>query len=849
MIVEPIVWYDIYGALIRYTNKTGSMIDVLTSKEVLDILHNIDEHLDKIQIYSPNEDKVLRHISKNIGKTVKFMANPPMWFRRYLFNYLLYKIGAYKEMPIMAKDELVEFVKVFPVEALIEERGNRVYYYLVYPNDEEIEKMIELDTYEFDKLMFSILHRYLTIDYKKRSIGISNYANIILPSSQFLSALTALGMRNDNVVNNVISNITAELSKYGTVSVSNDLPKAINISVELGNIDKEIMRKYNIEVEKLRMLININGETGSIATGIYGNLKSKDMNDIFDISLMSDDIFKIYKSKCKTEMCSTPNLPLKLDNIDDFYENLPTYMKMIGETIDFIAKSIVSYHETGTKYGYSSQSISELKKTDKYTSINIIFSLYDAENKTNHPYSKYTIEIHGEPYVIKYLRMKLPTVLNSNEKITEVKRDYVKINGYVNFDDAPQFSPVFERIENLVSTINSFANEVINTATERPIEVYIALLLASELGGVSINTITNESKTTIYNLIAEHFGIKRVNDIDIHNTLLMPILKQKYITIDEQLNIYINGKSFVELLTNNFPTITQQEAISIQDNIIRTIIERCFHDTIYKETLLVQKLADIGILNESILVKTIKMFSLKPDNFAINIDGKPLWNTLSDNVKNYYILNTAPSILMDVFKDPTLMKIFSDKLDMIETQILKSEDPDVISQYVAITKKYSNMIGNNVEIVVSSYSGLEDGINALLIKGKLPRTFFRPKYDTNILVQVAKIGVDRHRFIIIDTRQKYGFLIEARNLDDGVHIFKTHFHYIDKSLTNAEKLCNKYNIEEINIKEKYAQPYVYKYIVINRKNGVEVLPANINVLRLVNEYIRKKQREYEVMSA
>jgi len=854
MIVEPIVWYDICGALIRYTNKTGSMIDVLTSKEVLDILHNIDEHLDKIQLYYPNEDKVLRHISKNIGKTVKFMANPPMWFRRYLFNYLLYKIGAYKEMPIMAKDELVEFVKVFPVEALIEERGNRVYYYLVYPNDEEIEKMVELSSYEFDKLMLSILRRYLTIDYKKRSIGISNYANIILPSSQFLSALTALGMRNDNVVNNIISNITTELLKYGTVSVSNDLPKAINISVELMNIGKEIeekVRKYNIEIEKLRMFININGETWSITTSIDGDLKSKDTNDIFDISLSSDDIFKIYKSKCKTEMCSTPNLPLKLDNMDDFYENLPTYMKIIGETLDFIVKGIVSYHETGTKYGYSLQSISKLKKTDKYATINIIFSLYDTENKTNHPYSEYTIEIHGEPYVIKYLRMKLPTVLNSNEKITEVKRYYVKINGYVNFDDGLQFSPVFERIESLVSIINSFANEVIKSqsTTERPIEAYVALLLASELGGVSINTITNESETSIYNLIADHFGIKRDNDMKIYNSLLIPLFKQKHITIDEHLNIYINGKSFVELLVSNFPTISKQEAVNIQENIIKNIIQNCYYDIVPKDTLLVQKLADIGILNESILVKAMKMITLEPDNFTINVDGKPLWDTLSENAKNYYILNTTPSVLMDVFKDPALMKIFSDKLDMIETRILKSEDPDVISQYLAITEKYSNIIGNNVEILVSSYSGLEDGTNALLTKRKIFSTFFRPKNETNILVQVAKIGVDRHRFVIIDTSRGYGFLIEARNLDEGIRIFKAHFDYIDKSLTKAEKLCDKYNIEEIKIKKDLTSKYMYKYIEIKRENGIEVLPANINVLRLVNEYIRKKQHEYEVRFA
>jgi len=879
MKVSPMIWGAVINALMLYTDTHGRTdVEVLTSEKVVDVLHNIDEHINniletgKISRSKRSEvKKVLQYLSSNIDRTVSFVNNPPDWLKKFFVQDLLHRVGVVEVEPDireLGRDKIIELVKVLPVEVVIKNENKEVVdgYYLIYPDDEELKNISNISFNELRETLRGIYSRSLVIDRENKSIRLFGDTIFFSPDG-FLTAISSLGLIDLKLIEEVVSNITSELSKYGKVTIDSELAHKSKIKVELTSLAEEIGKKHGVAFKYLTMIIEFDNRTKNGEVRFSGQYRIGD--DSFGFFLEEDELKRAYIAKCKVESCTVPEIKLKFNNLDELAENIRTYIDLARDAVDFIIRTTKLYYESAQKHGFIvSHAITDSVRTEKngkHAYSGVEFSPYHF-NVTVHGLDvKYEISVRSKPHIIKHLKQALPSILNDNEetKPPSFYDDRIEIIGNVKLGKDLNFDSVFERVNTLLSTIDDIIGRATAVQSEKdsmklPKEAYMALYLASKISTrhIDVKTVTGKPEVSIYSVVQ---SIGRKHGIEVNPTVLRdkfnalvvlidPLIKNKYITIDEHLKLYINGKSFTELLTTYFPAITRNEAIEIENTVIEEIL-RFYDSQRYNEgKLLTQKLLELGILNENVIRKIITSITtlLEPENFSIEVNGKPLWHQISEETKQIYINGAYSPILLNIFKNPSLKELFSDKINEIENKILKDEIPSAITELVVLDKKYSHLLDPDVELIGLKYNGQEVSPEEVLKKNSPCTPFLRPKYAKHILVQIMHIGKDKHDFIVISTRTKDGFLIRARNVREAIEIFEREYdrlHYVLKKVNEASIM--KRNIEVITTVA--SNDYVYRYIRKQTLNKTEIIPVNDNVLDIIKS-IRKNENE-EVVSA
>jgi len=880
MKVPPMTWGAVINALKLYTDTHAqSDVEVLTSEKVVDVLHNIDEHINniletgKISKSKRSEvKKILQHLSSNIDKTVSFVNNPPDWLKKFFVQDLLYRIGVVEVEPDireLGKDKIIELVKVLPVSVVIKNENKEVVdaYYLIYPDAEELKDISNISFRELGETLRRIYSRRLVIDHESKSIKLFEDTIFFSPDG-FLTVISSLGLIDLKLIEEVVSNITSELSKYGKVTVDSELAHKSKIKAELTSLAEEMGKKHGVEFEYLIMIIEIDNRTKSGEVRFSGKYRIDDNS--FGFLLEENELKRAHIAKCKVESCTVPEIKLKFNNLDELADNIRSYIDLARDGIDFIIRTTKLYYESAKKHGFTvSHAITnniQTKKDGKHAYSDVEFSPCQF-NVTVHGLDvKYEVSVRSKPHIIKYLKHALPSILNDNEEAKPSFYDnLIEIIGNVKIGKDLNFDSVFERVNTLLSTIDNIIDRATAVQSEKdsmklPKEAYMALYLASKISSkhIDVKTVTGKPEVSVYTVVQ---SIGRKHGIEVKHTVLRdkydalailiePLIKNKYITIDEHLNLYINGKPFTELLTTYFPAITRNDAIEIESSVIEEILRYCDSQRALEGKLLTQKLLELGLLNENVIRKIITSITtlLEPENFSIEVNGKHLWHQLSEETKQLYINGAYSPVLLNIFKDPSLKELFSDKINDIEKKILKDEIPSAITELVVLDKKYSHLLDPDVELIGRRSNGQEEvSQEEVLKKNSLYTPFLRPKYAKHLLVQIMRIDKDKHDFIVISTRTKDGFLIRARNVRNAVEIFEREYdrlHYILKKVN--EVAIMKQNIEVVTKIE--VDNYVYRYIQKRSNGKIEIIPINGNILDIIKSNMRKNENE-EVVSA
>jgi len=866
MIIPERVWRDIINALRIYI-KTDS--DDVFSDKFVEVLHNIDQHLDNIlkqlqygDSYKSKIRKVLLHLSRNIDRTLNFLNNPPDEIRELVFDYLLYYVGITDEDPATEKISEYwkkELMKYMPL--MIEMGKKKVPYCVLYPDDNELNSIPTPNKYEVASALHYILTRNIQVDLEKGVVGIRGYQSIFLPPKGFMRVLDLINIRNDKIVEEAYSELVSELSKYGRVKVSDALSDKAIIDVELTSIDKEISMKHGIEHLSIIMSVGINKWKDVAVIESYTSFKLNDKEVYYSLNV--DDLEKA----CKFVSCSEPvsfrnlEVPILLNKIN-------MYIDVIYKASDYLIKMIKEFYTGAQKYSFNEQRYTDgkVKKKNEDVNIDIWLLPFGASNSDDSPEVQYIITIlDQEPHIIKYLGNRFRNILNKNEKyvIYGSMGENIRIKGKIKITKDFDFESIFKRVNNLVSTVNKLIEEAKDIYSRKdtniPDEAYIALYMAHLLPGnhIYIGKITNmdvESVSNIVRSIMKKLGIDMEmymkNKFVFLGDLGDILIRAKYVTIDDNLKLYINGKRLSDLLVNYFPSISKREAKNTEREIVKEIINHYITESEDSGKLPFQALLEVGLLNNNVIRRAIKLNDhLDPENFAIEVNGKPVWEYLSDEIKTIYITRTDVCMLNKIFRKPELLKVFSDKLDLIEKTILSDGTSDDITIHVYLNKKYSNIVGNDMEIVaIDSYGKIYEGEE--VIDGYNP-IFLRPKHAKHLLIQVLDVGSKSSKFIVVDTNKKDGFVIEAKTIQEAVEIFDKQYDRLRIIFTKISELCSLNNTGEIIPREReLVNPSLtYKYIMKETDKKIEILPVNENTLKEIRNYLNRKKSNEELVSA
>jgi len=867
MIIPERIWRDIINALRIYI-KTDS--DDVFSDKFVEVLHNIDKHLDNIlkQIsygdsYKSKIRKVLLYLSRNIDRTLNFLSNPPDEIKELVFDYLLNNIGITDEDPVTEKISEYwkkELMKYMPL--MIEKGKKKIPYRVLYPDDNELNNIPTPDKYEVASALHYILTRNIQIDLEKGLVGIRGYQSIFLPPKGLMRVLSLINMENDKIVEEAYSELVSELLKYGTVKVSDASSEKATINVELTNISREISMRYGVEHLSIIMTVGVNKwkDVAVVESYISFRLNGKEV-------YYSLDVHDLEKA-CKFVSCSEPvsfrngvKVPILLNKIN-------AYIDVIYKASDYLTKMLKEFYTEAQRYGFDEERYAggEVKKENEDVNIDVWLLPFGSSNPDEPPEVHYIIRVlDQEPHIIAYLENKVRNILNKNEKyeIYGSMGENIRIEGNIKITKDFDFESIFKRVNNLVSTANKLIEEAKDTYSRKdtniPDEAYIALHMAHLLPGnhIYIGKITNmdvESVSNIVRSIMKKLGIDMEmymkNKFVFLGDLGDILIRLKYVTIDDNLKLYINGKRLSDLLVNYFPSISKREAKNTEREIVNGIINHYITESEDSGKLPFQTLLEVGLLNNNVIRRAIKLNDhLDPENFAIEVNGKPVWEYLSDEIKTIYITRTDVRMLNKIFRKPELLKVFSDKLDLIEKTILSDGTSDDKTIHVYLNKKYSNIVGNDVEVVaMDSYGKIYEGEEVL--DGHDP-IFLRPKYAKHLLIQVLDVGTKSSKFIVVDTNKKDGFVIEAKSIHEAVEIFEKQYDRLRIIFTKISELCRLNNIREIiPMERKPLYPSItYKYIEKDTGKKIEILPVNEDTLKEIRNYLNRKKSNEELVSA
>jgi len=873
MIVSSDLWKSTIDALRFYTNVDSN---VLFSDKVIEVLHNIDKHLDGLlnqpsvkNSQKARVKKLLLHLSENIDKTLNFIENPPKEIKMFLFNYLLYQLGINQEEPKLDEYLVKEIMKVYPLRV---RAGKKKEYYMVYPDENELAKLHNPEVVDLEFVLRKILLHNIQIDFEKRSVGIRGYDSLILPPKGFIRALMISGIQNDKILEEVYSDIVSELSKYGVVSVRDESPVTGKIKVELDGIGRELSRKYGVEHVSFVMEVEINKEYDSAYIGYYVKLNLNG-NEIY---YQPDSYWLegLYSRICREEACTTPISFTKNEDISSLPTKISAYINIGYKVADYLVKTIKTYYDLTQKHGFrfSINSYGGIykpitaEKNGRYGNAMIELHPFGTVSNLNGvPELYYSVTVSSKPHIISYLRRKIRDTLDKDEKYVVYNGgESIRIFKTTELNEEIDLDSAFKRTNTLLSIIDEIINEAhTNYSKENmnlPDEVYIALYLVLRVSKrrIRIEKITNANPSLIEEAvgsIVEKHKInvdKSTNGYDDVGSIVDPLIREKYITIDEDLKVYINGKRLSDLLVENFPSIDRREAREAEKGIIDRLVGYYKYISEYKGKLFTQILLERGLLIDSLIRKAIEAGKIiEPENFTIEVNGKPLWHYLSEETKLLYITKAELSLLNIIFNNPELKEAFSDKLDVIEKLIISGWDPSEKTKHVFINSKYSNIIGSDVDLVGVDYTGKISSQEEVLQRYNYDTAFLRPEYAKHLLVQVLDVGKEFHKFIVVNSNTKTGFVIKARNLKEAVEVFEKQYDRLEIMFTQVREMCRTKMLYDINPREVHitGTPFTYKCVEKRTEDSKEILPVDENTVKDVKRHIYRKEENEESVSA
>jgi len=820
VIVDERVWMhlkravDVYIAKINPKwNPPREFHSFLLDSEVVKVLKTLDEHLDKIlenapKTYRAKVKRVLMLLSRNIDRTLEYMYSPPDWLRGAALIDMLNDYGA----PVFSRSILEkharELVRDVPFMADIEYKGDKIYNAVVlYPDDAEL-KELNFDVVEAYRDFISILSSRRILVPEKHSVKLFEY-EVFFPRSVYYKILDRHSMRDviKKMVEEDLQDVLQELRAFGTVV--HNYPTVITVSLSKTMIDS-INKSYGINIKNANVVISLTPSEGKGSVRVDAEVESPAGYRKFVVAYG-------YPAICVSGKCS--DVPQREIVFSDYSEIVKTVKVAVERTAELVAytKAYVDrFVEEVQRNGYTISDVSYPESYYGFANIKAVKNLRYAVASVNMniDYSDARATLFVEVSLPLERTPSTDLATDALRRAGERPEDYnirahkgwtISRKARFNIDELEEAFKTATRIaEALDAAYEEFESEkMLKKSTRIPSEHYVAVYLTNSLRTgiydvkIDAERALGRPLVTIYGVVrnvANKYAPSAVNHVsDYPLEVAYQLFASKYITVDPDLRVYINGQRYADIVMKYGLSPTDAEAK--EKAIALTLIMQHIYRNPNKAA--VASLNELGLLNDTViaLIMSEGLHFFRPEEMATEIDGKPVWHQLSPQTKKLYLLKASINDLATILFNAELREVFSDVIDQIKSIVLRSREPSIITRYVVECMPSVIGLPKNAKIVS---------------EGK-----FYAIDLAAFMVQLRRVGDEYNEYIVYDKNTKVGFLFRAKTVTDAVKEAVERYEKIYRvfdELFNMAKNSGLYSTYRVSMIVKEAEGYRFYYL-------------------------------------
>jgi len=850
MLIHGYIWGNMLSGLANYTKipkpeltRVDSYVEFLLNQEVLNVLHNIDLHLDNIlnyvdPAYHKDVREALIHLSKNIDKTVKLFNKLPEDVR------LLLEADILNIRELTYGDILEYIVKYVPLYGEYEDiKTGTIYNVALYPAKSEMDSVEPRGSdivINILNVLDLLIRRFVKFDVKERIVWI-NDVRYNVPLTGFIDIL-----RRHNLADQERKNIFIELARvlepslcrFGTINISKK-----GIIVKLEDIAREMREKQGVNIDKLSIRIEPIRKSQMLIM-VHPVIHLKIGGKIIKIN--SHEAFTEGLGKvCKFEKCNLiiPRYTFSTNQVSEIPELVEKEVAISIEIARITHKVLNTFASTSKKYGYKLIDYSYMhltfEKSIKGDNVKRTITLLFPEQ--NIPTISYRVEINtahlrdGGALLYRRLETELKDCDISRYEGTIIIEKEMYYVPNINLDDLfNTFEEIYYKAKDIEDKTYSNKPNIM----EYPPEVLAVIHLINIFGvPISLGMTTGE---VLYNVVGK-INLDELRKIpspipipydqiiwdSVKYKTLYEALKSGYLRLGEGETVFINNRRLLDVVSRYVKSLAPSEIREIERHIAKHIFNSIKNISEKQKRSVTEVLVELNLADEKIILPYIEYF--KPEDFIVKIDGIPFLYKLSKEAQIKYInslLEEPLYYLIEIYSNDVFRNLFSDYIDVIERNILSRGEPNIATRIVST--KYRDKIGlpDNVRVIVNE--------NFCIIP-----------FD-RYMVQVLEIGGNTNKFIIYDKEQK-GFIIEGKTLTDAIKRYVSKQYKLKQLYEEIRELIDKqerYDLREYNP----GSDYTY-YFVFDTKTK-SVLPIDEKTLKLIrDEIIRLKFKKPEYDSS
>jgi len=793
MILDERTWEHLVNALKEYIH---TKVDpkwfvanyephrILLDDVVVQVLKSIDTHISGILENAPKSyrskiRRALEHVSRNIDKTLIFLDNPPEWFRNIMLVAALNDFGVPVYPHTMIEEHAEELAKVIPFRAEVETAGIKRTAVVLYPDDEELRSM-RFDAVNTFWDIISMLPVRATYEPVKQSINVHGY-EIFFPRSAYYKILER--KKKDDIMKKMIEedlqNIIPELEALGTVE--HESPTKLRVKLA-NNIVNYISRHSGLNVKEAVLTVSLYPSTSSGTVGLTAKVDTQYGQLVIVVA-------RGYPRICVSGNCA--NVPEREIEFKDFAE-IPkaawVAIERAKEVLAFTKIHLDRFTEAARRYGFEVSNIShyygvtsvEATKFLNRTVVSVTMTITYSDGRASLTFDV-KLPLERTP------KVDVPEAALA--RLGERLSDY-KIWAHKGWSISPKLSFSAEEMDEAFRKALAVA-EALETAYEQYlyekeqkksikvpqedyVAVYITNLLRSFFHGsvIDVERVLGRPMIAVYgavrSVLAKHApnAANLVGDSPLE--VAYSLFASKYITVDRELRLYINGKRYTDIVIKYGLSPTEAEA---KERLIATklVAEHIYRNQDVPATVALRR---IGLLSDSV-VEALMLGGyhyFRPEEMAAEIDGKPAWHYLSPQTKMLYLSKMPVTELSKILFDPKLREVFSDVIEHVKRAVLESRNPSLVTRYAVEHMPDAIGLPKNAKIVS------EGELYAIDVGA--------------FLVQVRSIGRESHEFIVYNKTTKVGFLFRAKTVSEAVANAAERYEKIYAVFTKLLELAN-----------------------------------------------------------
>ena len=738
--------------IVRITDDTtGFMLNYDIAKEIVENADKIMELIPKTQ--RKIAEKLIAYMRDNLDKIAKTIATGSDDINTLVLSFVLSKIS---EVRVDYDKAVEKLVKYLPIRVMYTRGSRTVHGYALNPTPKERERIKEYDKQHVDVILWSIARAVTRLDFERNT---AKLYGLEIPLTEKGVYLLAKALDRWDEALKYVRERAKELIKYWVwydkLEKVTDASDGIQLKIKPEEFEKAVT-----------------SHAGKGEPGVF-----KVNNVTIDVSLDADLTYRLsitvrgeniafYKEKWYDKDFRRTLVESLGSLLYDAIDYTVKYAPLVAHT-----KKLATLYGYNVKesYGYYMPFSLRLEKTHKNANIRLVL---DMPEKIKEARAVLTVAVDkglrriNAGAVREYLSRR-----GINEGNIDVYGKTIRYTLEYQIDDLEEALVAGEKVaEALTDFLVEYERKLktIKVATPIDTEAYVALYLAKNLAGMSLNIeeLIGRPEGVVYSTVARvlrNLDPKIINELKRESwywgdrgylrngyRVAKYLFKYGYVTVDKEGNVLVNGKNVVELLEKaNLPAPI---GVQVESSILTAYLDY-LHDKAYaSRKSLTDILREMGYVTPEFVSKLISLDRLPSLDLLLDeYESKPIWWHLDDARKILLVQSGVYYKLEEILNNDRLIELFKPYKELIIRQASKSDEVLLLRSILAFDPGVIGVAGD-VKLHEEAKMLAIDAGDYLVV----PYRVEEPKADAD------------KWFLVFRKQDKLGIMVKAKTVSEAV---------------------------------------------------------------------------------